>query len=76
MKLDRKTQIPNLVVYVVLYAILFGISIWLLIVDKESPTNWMLYVGMIWAVLGGLVKFIVHSRKKHSQAAQRSQTSC
>ena len=68
MKLNRKTQIPNLVVYAVLYAIIFGISIWLLIADNESPTNWLLYVGMIWSVLAGLVKFIVHSRKQHPQS--------
>ena len=64
MKIDRNTQIPNWVVYAVLYAIVFGISIWLLIAHKESPTNWLLYVGMIWSVLAGLVKFIVHSRKQ------------
>lgn len=69
MKVDRKTQIPNLVVYAALYAIIFGISIWLLIAHKENPTNWLLYVMMIWSVLAGLVKFIVHSRKQHSQSA-------
>ena len=68
MKLNRKTPIPNLVVYAALYAIIFGISIWLLIADNESPTNWLLYVGMIWSVLAGLVKFIVHSRKQHPQS--------
>jgi hypothetical protein len=69
MKVDRKTEIPNLVVYAALYAILFGISIWLLIAHKESPSNWLLYVGMIGSVLAGLVKFIVHSRKQHQQSA-------
>lgn len=69
MKVDRKTQIPNLVVYTALYALIFGISIWLLIAHKESPTNWLLYVGMIGSVVAGLVKFIVHSRKQHRQAA-------
>lgn len=69
MKVNRKTQIPNLVVYAALYAIIFGISIWLLITDKESPTNWLLYVGMIGSVLAALVKFIVHSRKQPPQAA-------
>lgn len=69
MKVDRKTQIPNLVVYAALYAILFGISIWLLIAHKESPTNWLLYVAMIGSVLAGLVKFIVHSRKQNLHSA-------
>ena len=69
MKVDRKTQIPNLVVYAAIYAIIFGISIWLLIAHKESPTNWLLYVAMIGSVLAGLVKFIVHSRKQHPQSA-------
>ena len=69
MKVDRKTQIPNLVVYAALYAILFGISIWVLIAHKENPTNWWLYPMMAWSVLAGLIKFIVHSRKQHSQSA-------
>ena len=69
MKIDRSTQIPNMLVYIVLYPILFGISIWLLIFHKESPNNWVLYVGMAWAVLGGLVKFALHSRKRHQPSA-------
>ena len=69
MKIDRNKQIPNMVVYGVLYAIIFGISIWLLAFHKESPTNWILYVGMIVAVLAGLVKFALHSRKRHQQSA-------
>jgi hypothetical protein len=69
MKVDRKTQIPNLVVYAAIYAIIFGISIWMLIAHKENPTNWLLYVGMIGSVLAGLVKLIVHSRKRHPQSA-------
>jgi len=64
MKVDRKTQIPNLAVYTALYAILFGISIWLLIAHKENPTNWLLYVMMIWAVLAGVIKFAAHSWKQ------------
>ncbi len=63
MKVDRNIQIPNIVVYVVLYAILFGISIWLLIAHEDNPTNWLLYPGMIVAVLAGVIKF-VHSRKQ------------
>lgn len=69
MKVDRKTQIPNLAVYAAIYAVIFGISIWLLIADKESPTNWLLYVMMIGSVLAGLVKFIVHSRKQHPKSS-------
>jgi hypothetical protein len=67
MKSDR-TQIPNLVVYGVLYAAIFGISFWLLIFDRESPTNWIVYVILIVAVLGGLVKLAAHSRNKHQQS--------
>lgn len=69
MKIDRKTQIPNSIVYVALYAIIFGISIWLLISHKENPTNWLLYVLMFAAVLAGLVKFVLHSRKQHPRSA-------
>jgi uncharacterized membrane protein YdjX (TVP38/TMEM64 family) len=67
MKIDMKTKIPNMVVYSALYATLFGISIWLLVFHDENPTNWLLYIMMIWAVLAGLVKFALHSRKRHQQ---------
>jgi hypothetical protein len=64
MKVNGNTQIPNLAVYSALYAIIFGISIWLLIAHKESPTNWFLYTAMLGSVLAGLIKFAVHSRKQ------------
>jgi RsiW-degrading membrane proteinase PrsW (M82 family) len=69
MKLGRKTQVPNPIVYVALYGVIFGISFWLLVAHKESPTNWLLYVAMIGSVLAGLVKFILHSRKQPSESA-------
>lgn len=69
MKIDGNKRIPNMVVYGALYAVVFGISIWLLAFHKESPTNWILYVGMTAAVLAGLVKFALHSRKRHQQSA-------
>lgn len=68
MKVNRNTQIPNLIVYAALYVILFGVSIWVLITDPESPTNWLLYAGMIWAVLAGAIKLALHSWKKHRTA--------
>jgi hypothetical protein len=64
-----KKQIPNGVIYVALYAVLFGISIWLLVLHNESPTNWVLYVFMAYAVLAGAVKFALHTRKRHQQSA-------
>ena len=69
MKIDGKIQVPNLIVYAVLYAIVFGISIWLLIAHKESPTNWLLYVGMIGSVLAGVIKFAAHSWKQQRTAS-------
>ena len=68
MKIDRNKQIPNMIVYGLLYAIIFGISIWLLAFHKESPTNWILYVAMFMAVLAGLVRFALLSRKSHQQS--------
>jgi hypothetical protein len=68
MEMNMNKRIPNLVVYSALYAALFGISIWLLVFHPESPTNWLLYPMMIWAVLGGLVKFALHLRKRHQQS--------
>jgi len=64
MKINGKTQIPNRVVYAVLYAIIFGVSIWVLISDSESPTNWLVYAGLIGSVLAGAIKFAVHSWKQ------------
>lgn len=69
MKIDRNKQIPDMIVFGVLYAIVFGISIWLLAFHKENPTNWILYVGMFMAVLAGLVKFALRSRKRHRQSS-------
>jgi len=61
-------KIPNLIVYSALYAAVFGISIWFLVAHPESPTNWVLYILMIGSVLAGLVKFALHSRKRHQQS--------
>lgn len=69
MKTDGKKQIPNMVVYLVLYAAVFGISIWLLVFHPESPTNWVLYVAMVVSILAGLVKFALHARKGHQETA-------
>jgi hypothetical protein len=69
MKIEMKKQIPNLGVYLALYAVVFGVSIWLLVFHNESPTNWVLYIAMIVSVLAGLVKFAFHTRKRHQQSA-------
>lgn len=69
MKINRNTQIPNMIVYGVLYAIVFGISIWLLTFHKENPTNWVLYVLMTVAVLAGLARLLLHLRKKNQKSA-------
>ena len=69
MKIDGNKQIPNAIVYGVLYAIIFGISVWLLAFHKESPTNWILYVAMVTAVVAGLVRFALLSRKRQQQSS-------
>ena len=69
MKIDRNKQIPNVVVYGALYAVIFGTSIWLLAFHEDSPNNWILYVAMIVAVSAGLVRFALHSRKRRQQSA-------
>lgn len=68
MKIDRNTQIPNILVYGVLYALVFGISIWLLVFDNESPTNWILYPAMAVSVFAGVVHFALHVRKTRQHA--------
>ena len=69
MKIDMKKQIPNMVVYLALYAVLFGISAWLLVFHNESSSNWVLYLGMIISVLAGFVKFAIHLRKSQQESA-------
>ena len=64
MKGSGNKQVSNIIVYATLYATIFGISIWLLIAHKESPTNWLLYVAMSGSVLAGLIKIAVHSRRR------------
>lgn len=58
----------NMVVYVTLYALVFGLSIWVLIADRESPTDWLAYAAMIGSVLAGAVKFAVQLRKRQRTA--------
>ena len=64
MKPSLNIQIPNIIVYVALYAVVFAISIWLLVFHAENPTNWILYIGVAWSVLAGLIKLAWHSRKR------------
>ena len=68
MKVNGNTQIPNIVVYAALYAIVFGVSIWVFIADRESGTNWLVYALMIGSVLAGAIKFAVHSWKQQRTA--------
>ncbi len=69
MKIDRNKQVPNILVFAVLYALVFGISIWLLAFDNESPTNWILYPAMAVSVFAGMMKFALHLRKPHPRSA-------
>ena len=68
MKVNANKQIPNMVVYAALYAIIFGVCIWVLITDHESPTNWLAYAAMIGSVLAGAIKLAVHSGRRQRTA--------
>ncbi len=68
MKVNGNTQIPNIIVYAALYAIVFAVSIWSLIADRENPSNWLAYAAMIVSVLAGVIKFAVHSWKQQRTA--------
>ena len=68
MQVNGNTQIPNMIVYAALYTIIFGLSIWVLIADRESPTNWLVYVVMIGSVLAGAIKFALHLWKQQRPA--------
>ena len=65
MNTSKNKQVPNIVVYSVLFLTIFGIGIWLLAFRNESPTNWILYIAMATALLAGLVKLALHSRKRY-----------
>lgn len=67
--IDMKKQIPNMVVYLTLYAVIFGLSAWLLVFHNESSTNWVLYVAMIASILAGFVKLAIHMRKRQQASA-------
>jgi hypothetical protein len=67
MKIDWNIQIPNRVVYVALYAAVFGISIWLLVFHADSNTDGYLYFAMVVSVLAGFVQVGLNSRKKQQQ---------
>ena len=69
MKIDKNKQIPDILVFGVLYAVVFGISIWLLVFHKENPTNWILYPMIGAAVVAGLVKYGLHTRRSHQKSA-------
>lgn len=69
MKISGNSQIPNVLVYAALYAIVFGVCLWVLITDRESPSNWLAYAAMIAAVLAGAIKFAVHSWKQQRTAS-------
>ena len=69
MKLDKNTQIPDFAVYAALFVIIFGISIWILLVDKDAPHNWFLYVAMAVTVVAGVAKFVFHLRKRRQPLA-------
>ena len=68
MKVNGNTQIPNIMVYAALYAIVFGVGIWVLIANPESPTNWLVYAGLIGSVLAGAIKFAINSWKQQRAA--------
>ena len=68
MRLKANTQIPNGMVYAALYAIIFAVCIWALIIHPESPTNWLAYTAIIVSVLAGAIKFALHSRKPQRAA--------
>ena len=57
MKIVKNVQVADWAVYGVLYAVIFGVSVWSLVRDRESPNNWVLYVSMIAAVAAAAVKF-------------------
>jgi hypothetical protein len=63
MKLDKTKQISDLAVYAVLAAVVFGISIWILLVDKDAPHNWFLYFAMAVTAIAGLIRFALPSRR-------------
>jgi hypothetical protein len=69
MKINKNTQIPDVAVYAALAAVIFGISIWLLVFHSDSPNNWFLYVAMIVTVAAGVARFVFHLPKRRQPTA-------
>ena len=66
MKLNR--QIPNLSVYIALYATIYGISAWVLATDKDLPASHRLlvYLALVGSAFAGVVKYMLHRRRPSS----------
>lgn len=67
MTIDRNTRVSDTHVCSVIYAVIFGISIWLLGFRNDSPTNWILYIAMGVAVVAGLLKLGFDFLKKYQR---------
>ena len=63
MKIIGKKQVPNIVVYAVLYAIIFGTGIWLTIYHIDAVSDGIMYSAMGTAVLAGIVKSAIELNK-------------
>ena len=63
MTINRNKRVPDTLVYSVIYAVIYVITLWLLGFRSDSPANWILYVAMGITVLAGLSKLAFHSRK-------------
>ena len=68
MKLNR--QIPNLLVYIALYATIYGISAWVLATDKDLPASHRLlvYFALVVPAFAGVVKYMLHRRRPSPHA--------
>jgi hypothetical protein len=69
MKIDGNIQVPNMIVYAAVYAIVFGISIWLLAFHNDSSTNRYLYGAMTVSAVAGMTKLALHTRRRHQPTA-------
>ncbi len=71
MKIDRNRQIPKVIIYVALYAIMFGVDVWLLTNGRERSERdtWIIYISVIGSVFVGSCKLALRTSKRRKQMA-------
>ena len=71
MKVDRNGQIPRVIIYVAVYAVMFGVDVWLLTNGRERSERetWIIYMSVTGSVFVGFCKLALRTSKRRKQMA-------